>query len=678
MTKQVSRSLRAAMKTNFAMLRSVSALRRTAIIAVVLVGGTALWGADVGYRLAVGAVFGGFLDRGDTSTRVAAHASFLLAGTTFVMTFLTAAITSVVASVAVVAVCAAVAGAASAVSLTAARVWSFTAVLSVIGAFTQDSPAQAAEQALWLAAGVLAQAIGTWITSLTDTDITERRRVSQALIQIARSLDEVSHSPGTRMSNRPQMATTLAIAETTVHTWDLPEDRVAVYAALLNAAQDCRAEAVGSAYRAAGGWAGAASSETLRGTGEVLRASARMLTTRNWSPIRRSSQLTASLAALPDQVDDPDEAADRVLTRAAMTIADKASWLVEHPHFRRRRLPRTTSRFADVRAGVRVGQRPFLNAVRMGLAAVIGCTVGLLLGGSNAAWIAMTAIVVLRPDIPSTLVRTIARAMGTLIGCGLVLAVVFIAGPHPLALLIAGMIFAFFGYMTQLVNYFYFVAGMVGVVILLETVIAEDPLQAATVRLADVVIGSAIAVVLSLIVRVQTSPQVPTNLARYAEATSRWLHGLQDDVLAGAVHYSAHAEQRRTMRAAGHEVRQQLGLVHLEQDNPGLEVGYAELIESEITACLRDAQAVVAPLLECAAANPTAASHVAQAATDLHSASTILDSHGTVRPRRSVYEVELVSPGRIGSDTSDEVTDFARLSSLHARNVRDLVQATIP
>lgn len=81
--------------------------------------------------------------------------------------------------------------------------------------------------------------------------------------------------------------------------------------------------------------------------------------------------------------------------------------------------PLASARLEQLRAAVSLGSPHFRHGLRVGIAAVLATVVGRTLSPEHAAWVTVTAIVVLQPYLGAAWQRAGERIVGTVLGCAL-------------------------------------------------------------------------------------------------------------------------------------------------------------------------------------------------------------------------------------------------------------------
>ena len=110
-------------------------------------------------------------------------------------------------------------------------------------------------------------------------------------------------------------------------------------------------------------------------------------------------------------------------------------------------------------------------------------------------WVALTALVVLRPDFASTMSRGVARVVGTALGALIATVVAAETRPAASVLVVLITLCAFVGYVIFRANQAIFSTFLTGYVVFLLALVGLPGRQAAFDRLLDTAIGGALALV---------------------------------------------------------------------------------------------------------------------------------------------------------------------------------------
>ncbi|WDD93570.1 FUSC family protein [Burkholderia sp. FERM BP-3421] len=138
----------------------------------------------------------------------------------------------------------------------------------------------------------------------------------------------------------------------------------------------------------------------------------------------------------------------------------------------------------------------FRHALRMTIAVAVGFWVGRLLPLTNAYWIVMTTIIILKPGYSLTKQRNAQRIIGTLIGCAASLALIYtVQEPHLLIIIMFGSMVM--SYSLLLFNYGASVVFTSAYVLLMFHLLAPGNMRIIGERAIDTVVGCMIAIAAS-------------------------------------------------------------------------------------------------------------------------------------------------------------------------------------
>ncbi|WP_118179880.1 FUSC family protein [Paraburkholderia phosphatilytica] len=168
------------------------------------------------------------------------------------------------------------------------------------------------------------------------------------------------------------------------------------------------------------------------------------------------------------------------------------------------RIDQTLSRFVSSRrvpfrqifSNLTMASPSFRHALRVTIAVAVGFWLGRLLPLTNAYWIVMTSVIILKPGYSLTKQRNAQRIIGTLIGCGASIAMILtIKEPHVLmVVMFASMVMS---YSLLLFNYAASVVFTSSYVLLMFHLLAPGSLRIIGERAIDTVVGCAIAIAAS-------------------------------------------------------------------------------------------------------------------------------------------------------------------------------------
>ncbi|GAB2881509.1 hypothetical protein GCM10027093_16020 [Paraburkholderia jirisanensis] len=152
--------------------------------------------------------------------------------------------------------------------------------------------------------------------------------------------------------------------------------------------------------------------------------------------------------------------------------------------------------FRQIFTNLTMASPSFRHALRVTLAVAIGFWLGRLLPLTNAYWIVMTTIIILKPGYSLTKQRNGQRIVGTLIGCAAsIVLMMFVKEPHILIIVMfASMVMS---YSLLLFNYAASVVFTSSYVLLLFHLLAPGSMRIIGERAIDTAVGGAIAIAAS-------------------------------------------------------------------------------------------------------------------------------------------------------------------------------------
>ncbi|MEM5437315.1 FUSC family protein [Paraburkholderia diazotrophica] len=152
--------------------------------------------------------------------------------------------------------------------------------------------------------------------------------------------------------------------------------------------------------------------------------------------------------------------------------------------------------FGSIFSNLTMASPSFRHALRVTIAVAIGFWLGRLLPLTNAYWIVMTTVIILKPGYSLTKQRNGQRIVGTLIGCAASIALIFsVKEPHILlVVMFASMVMS---YSLLLFNYTASVVFTSSYVLLMFHLLAPGSLHIIGERAIDTVVGCAIAIAAS-------------------------------------------------------------------------------------------------------------------------------------------------------------------------------------
>ncbi|MEA3088145.1 MAG: hypothetical protein QOC89_5842 [Paraburkholderia sp.] len=152
--------------------------------------------------------------------------------------------------------------------------------------------------------------------------------------------------------------------------------------------------------------------------------------------------------------------------------------------------------FGQIFSNLTMASPSFRHALRVTIAVAVGFWLGRLLPLTNAYWIVMTTVIILKPGYSLTKQRNGQRIIGTLIGCAASIALmIFVDEPHILlVVMFASMVMS---YSLLLFNYTASVVFTSSYVLLMFHLLAPGSMRIIGERAIDTVVGCAIAIAAS-------------------------------------------------------------------------------------------------------------------------------------------------------------------------------------
>ncbi|TXC86408.1 FUSC family protein [Paraburkholderia azotifigens] len=195
---------------------------------------------------------------------------------------------------------------------------------------------------------------------------------------------------------------------------------------------------------------------------------------RVWSATRLIDRMRKNLAN-EEGTQETDLRIDQALTRFVSS----------------RRVP-----FGSIFSNLTMASPSFRHALRVSIAVAVGFWLGRLLPLTNAYWIVMTTVIILKPGYSLTKQRNGQRIVGTLIGCAASIALIMsVKEPHILlVVMFASMVMS---YSLLLFNYTASVVFTSSYVLLMFHLLAPGSLHIIGERAIDTVVGCAIAIAAS-------------------------------------------------------------------------------------------------------------------------------------------------------------------------------------
>ncbi|HKT95765.1 MAG TPA: FUSC family protein [Paraburkholderia sp.] len=149
--------------------------------------------------------------------------------------------------------------------------------------------------------------------------------------------------------------------------------------------------------------------------------------------------------------------------------------------------------FLQIFSNLTMASPSFRHALRVTIAVAVGFWLGRLLPLTNAYWIVMTSIIILKPGYSLTRQRNAQRIVGTLIGCVASIALILLV-KQPLVLLVSMFAAMVMSYSLLLFNYTASVVFTSAYVLLMFHLLAPGNMRIIGERAIDTVVGCMIAI----------------------------------------------------------------------------------------------------------------------------------------------------------------------------------------
>ena len=178
-----------------------------------------------------------------------------------------------------------------------------------------------------------------------------------------------------------------------------------------------------------------------------------------------------------------------------------------------------------LRANLTLRSTAFRHAIRLGIALAFATALYRIfpLPIQRGYWVALTALLILKPDFTTTFTRGIARASGTMIGAILTTLLVTTLRPSNDMLVLLDAITAYIAFSILLANYALFSVFITMEVVFLLTFVVPQPLDTTAYRAIDTAIGSVLALLIYTLWPTWERTQTPHFLEDRLHAVQRYI-----------------------------------------------------------------------------------------------------------------------------------------------------------
>jgi uncharacterized membrane protein YccC len=192
----------------------------------------------------------------------------------------------------------------------------------------------------------------------------------------------------------------------------------------------------------------------------------------------------------------------------------------------------------------------FQHALRLACVVSASAVVAHAVGIGRGYWLALTAVLVLRPEFSVTFTRGLGRALGTLLGVGIASVVAVTTHPHGWVLVAFVGVFVWLSGALFNVSYAVFSVAVTGVVVFLLAGLDADPVGNAGSRLLATVLGAALALGAYAVWPAWGRRRVADAVADLADATRRYVDLVLRALSDGSFDAAAISNAGRAVRLA--------------------------------------------------------------------------------------------------------------------------------
>ena len=551
MSSFASRVAAKAFEIDVSAVRGLSAVRRGLVVVVILVVGNASVGLDLAVNAATAAFLIGLLDKGRSpraTWEVMGVATILLC----VVTAISGAISySQWAIMAMLAILAFLAGISIAVDQRAPQLFIFSGVLTASHLVNPIDIKDIPVSVLLVAIAGGLQTLCALLVAPFVGDSPERRELASAMRAIAVNCGQLNDKEvGAAREGANAAAVALNSAEGMIKRGDIATEDRGRYAVLLADLDSIRIEARAFSTRIYLGVPIPRSAITLAAFAHahtVLNHAADVLETRG-----SVSELEATGdMLLAEQPDDETKAAAAIRTSLA-AVCFHVCDILNRRRVHRQLVANSKSFWGRVADAFSPDSPPLLYGYRMAAAAILAGAIAIFFQIPHGSWVAVTAMMLLRPDGTPTAPRILMRAIGTVAAVAAILVILPLTGDSSTTKIFVITIVVCLNYMFAAVNYGAQTAFMAMTVLLLLSLTYPDPEQLALARLMDVILGCLLGTIFAFAMPIWKRSQLRSDVANYAESAAQWF-GLLGQ--AAALPPQGREEMLRTVRRQGSVTR---------------------------------------------------------------------------------------------------------------------------
>ncbi len=611
-------------------LRWYSAIRRAVVVVGVLIGGAVTIGVDSGVNAATSALLIGLLDKGH-SPRATWHTMAVATGFLCLITMFASALSwSLPAMVATLIVLAFGVGISPAIDPRATQILVYGAI-TIAAHLT--SPLSIDD--IWGVTGLVFIAGGlqtffAWLSSPIIGDLPERRELAAAMRAVAMHCAAIGRGDSDDLNYSAPASKSLGSAEETIRKGDLATSHRARYAVLLANVDIIRLEARAYSTRTHLGLPRPPNHTTamvFHQVSEILDTAANLLVK------RKNQALLGDLLGRVSRLRDAYRGRSTTKIAAAtleatFAIPDDLTEIVDAHHVQREHQRSTVPLRERVSGALTWGSTSLHHGFRVAIGVTTAQAIAIALQLPHSSWVAVTALMLLRPDGGPTAPRILMRAIGVTVSVGAMIGVLWIADGNVQLILVFITIAVIGTYSVVAVNYSAQTALTTMSIVLMLSLSYSDPTDLVFDRWLDVIVGCAIGTVFAFAWPLWERVSLTKDTATYADAVATWLQTVS---LAAATKPDQRTDVMARMRKASSQARDARQVADttfntalLEPPSMNADAGSVGVVMTWIRRSSDAAVTAETMLRHQAPGNDLAVDLAAAAATDLHKTAEVL------------------------------------------------------
>ena len=190
------------------------------------------------------------------------------------------------------------------------------------------------------------------------------------------------------------------------------------------------------------------------------------------------------------------------------------------------RRPPLRDALTTLRANLTLHSTTFRHALRLSAAVAVAASVYRLPGLARGYWIPMTTLLVLQPEFQDTFQRAVGRVAGTILGAAFATLIVHVVIPGPAGLTMLVLAFVWGCYAFFRMNYALFATCLTGYVVFILMLGGVAEMTAATLRVTETLAGGVIAMGAYVLWPTWVGNTVRASMATMLEAHTQFVDAL--------------------------------------------------------------------------------------------------------------------------------------------------------